>query len=89
LAKTNADGTLVWNKTYTGEEDQIGCSVVEATSGGYVVSGYAYTYNEYDECNYILLKTAFDGPLEWNCTYNNAQYDRAKIMVAARAEELQ
>jgi hypothetical protein len=36
LAKTNADGTLVWNKTYTGEEDQIGCSVVEATSGGYV-----------------------------------------------------
>ena len=83
LAKTSADGTLEWNKTYVGEDSQYGYSVVEATSGGYVVGGYAYTYNEENQVDYLLLKTAADGTLEWNNTYNNAQYDRARIMVAA------
>lgn len=83
LAKTSADGTLEWNKTYTGVESSYGYSVVQAVSGGYVVGGYTYTYTEDDYSDYILLKTAADGTLEWNMTYNNAQYDRARMMVAA------
>jgi uncharacterized delta-60 repeat protein len=83
LAKTSADGTMEWNKTYTGEDSRYGYSVVEAASGGYVVGGYAYTYTEDDQCDYILLKTTADGTLEWNNTYNNAQYDRARVMVTA------
>ena len=49
----------------------------------YVVGGYAYTNVEDNQCDYVLLKTAADGTLQWNNTYNNAQYDRARMMVAA------
>lgn len=83
LVKTSADGTIEWNKTYTGEDSQYGFSVLEVASGGYVVGGYAFTYAIDDQCDYILLKTTADGTLEWNKTYNNAQYDRARMMVAA------
>jgi hypothetical protein len=83
LAKTSADGTLEWNKTYVGEDSQYGVSVLEATSGGYVVGGYAYVSTEENQVDYLLLKTAADGTLQWNNTYNNVQYDRARMMVAA------
>jgi hypothetical protein len=82
LVKTSADGTIQWNRTYAGEESRYGYSVVEAASGGYVVGGHAYTYNTADnQCDYFLLKTTSDGTIEWNNTYNNANYDRARLMV--------
>jgi len=39
LIKTDASGNAIWQETYGGEDDAIGYSVLETSSGGYVVVG--------------------------------------------------
>lgn len=83
LTKTTSDGTLVWNKTYSGTDSRFAYSVVEAASGGYVMAGYGYSFASDDQSDFVLMKTAADGTLEWNKTYSNTEYDLAKAMVVS------
>jgi hypothetical protein len=65
LVKTDADGEMLWNKTY-GEntEYEMAYSMVRTSDGGYVIAG-KQSGNGY---NFWLVKTDEYGNMEWNNT---------------------
>ncbi len=64
LYKLNAQGTLVWTKTFGGNSSKLfGMGLVEANSGGYVLAGAV-------DRDGWLAKTDTNGNLQWSQTYN-------------------
>ena len=43
LIKTDSEGDTLWTRIYGGEGPDCGCSVREASDGGYIVAGYTST----------------------------------------------
>ena len=68
LIKTNADGDLQWNQTYSGLEQGIADSLIQTNDGGYALAGYSYSMNE-SGINVWLVKTDSNGNISWNQTY--------------------
>src|SRR5665647_2503065 len=42
LVKTNADGDLQWNQSYSSLEQSVADSLVQTSDGGYALAGYTY-----------------------------------------------
>ncbi len=68
LIKTDASGTLLWNKTYGGV---LGNSVIESDDG-FLILGYSYFEGNYD---FYLVKTDLSGNLQWTKTYGDINSD--------------
>lgn len=77
LVKTDAMGTMEWNKTYGGIKEDIGNSVIQTSDGGYAISGYTWSFGDGTPltANVYLVKTDSSGILEWNKTYGGADND--------------
>jgi hypothetical protein len=70
LVKTDVDGNLLWNQTYSGIGQAITDAIVQASDSGYAMTGY--TYSLADQTGGLaawVVKTDFSGNLEWNKTY--------------------
>jgi len=68
LVKTDASGIMQWNQTYGGANNDQGYSVVQTSDGGYVVTGYTYSYGA-GLADVWLVKTDSAGTAQWNQTY--------------------
>jgi hypothetical protein len=74
VVKTDSNGMLQWNKTYSFTGDQTFSSVIAASDGGYVLAGY----EDLDLGNdtwltcLSLMKIDAVGNLLWNQTYGNS-----------------
>jgi hypothetical protein len=68
LVKTNADGDMQWNQSYSGLEQSIADSLVQTSYGGYALTGYTYLMTEggHSDC---IVKSDSNGTLSWNQTY--------------------
>jgi hypothetical protein len=73
LIKTDASGTLEWEKTYGGIYNDFGNSALQTTDGGFIIAGYTYSYGAGDTDVY-LIKTDSNGNHEWEKTYGGASY---------------
>jgi len=72
LVKTNAYGNMEWNRTYGGADFEGAYSLVQLSDGGFALAGYSYMFAFGDRFNEgLLVKTDFDGNLEWSQTYGN------------------
>jgi len=73
LIKTDGDGNLLWNRTYSSEGVDYGRSVKQTSDGGYVITGYTRAFaisgGDSDDCAVWLFKTDEDGDVEWSRTY--------------------
>jgi predicted secreted protein len=80
LVKTDAYGTLQWNQTYGGTDNEVACSMIKTLDEGYALAGYTASYGagKYD---FWLVKTDSSGNQQWNQTYGGADYDYAYSMV--------
>jgi hypothetical protein len=77
LIKTDANGNLLWNKTYGGIVDDMANCVIQTTDGGYVVVGGTsptYFKNGTGTCDLMLVKTDSSGSLQWSKTYAAETY---------------
>jgi len=79
ILKLDAQGNLVWAKTFGGSTSEEAYSISEWSNGkdqGYVVAGYSYSYStNYD---FLVLKMDSNGNLNWAKTLGAGSIDMAK-----------
>jgi hypothetical protein len=75
LLKTDANGNIIWAKTYGGAYDDYALSVQQTSDGGYIVAGYTASFGVGGDV--LLIKTDAFGNLQWAKTYGGAYDDYA------------
>jgi hypothetical protein len=74
LVKTDANGNVVWEKTYGGAHTDYGYSVHQTSDGGYIVAGFTASFGAGGGDVY-LIKTNADGDTLWTKTYGGTYND--------------
>ena len=74
LIRTDADGNEEWNKTFGGENDDVGISVHFTIDDGYIIAGSTNSYGA-GNSDVWLIKTDAFGNEEWNITFGKEYND--------------
>jgi hypothetical protein len=74
LLKTNANGSLLWQKSYGGDKDEHGNSITRAAGGGYVIAGDTESYGN-GSSDVYLVKTDHNGDMQWERTFGGDKAD--------------
>ena len=77
ILKLNSDGSIDWQKTYGGEDDDKTYSIQQTIDGGYIVAGETWSFGEGISDAWIL-KLNSDGSIDWQKTYGGEVFDRAR-----------
>ncbi|MFZ8825540.1 MAG: hypothetical protein ACO2OT_01695 [Candidatus Caldipriscus sp.] len=76
LIKTDANGNIIWAKTYGGTDYDWASSVQQTSDGGYIVAGYTGSFGAGWE-DIFLIKTDANGNIQWAKTYGGTSIDGA------------
>lgn len=68
LLKYNALGDTTWSRTYGGPLVDAGTSVSVTADGGFIITGYTYSFGV-ESCDVYLVKTDAEGDTLWTRTY--------------------
>jgi len=71
LIKTDANGNIIWAKTYGGAGDDVASSVQQTSDGGYIVAGFTESFGAGGA---FLVKTDANGNIIWAKTYGGTSY---------------
>jgi len=80
LIRTDATGTRIWDKTLGGSEWDDGCSVVQASDGGFVVVGSTQSFGAGD-WDAWLIRTDATGTRIWDRTLGGSEEDYGQSVV--------
>jgi len=76
LLKTDALGNLLWEKTFGGQQDDVGMSVLQSRDGGFIVAGRTASFGQGGD-DMWLLRTDSEGVELWNATFGGREDDAA------------
>jgi len=85
LVKTDAAGTMQWNKRYGGTNWDVAYSVVQTSDGGYAIAGVTESFGAGYK-DFWLVKTDSAGTMQWNKTYGEGSWDAAHSVVQTNDE---
>lgn len=82
VARLDADGNLLWNKTYGGTADDRGEAIKATTDGGFIITGYSRSSDEdvtansgfYDQW---IVKLDASGNIQWEKSFGFSGSDQA------------
>jgi len=74
LIRTDAEGDTVWTRTYGGGNGEQGNSVAPTADGGYIVTGYTWSFGA-GVADVYLIKTNAAGDTDWTRTYGGTSGD--------------
>jgi predicted secreted protein len=77
LVKTDADGTMLFNKSYGGTSFDTAHALVQTTDGGYALAGDTYIDGFHQSW---LVKTDENGTMQWNKTYARNQCEALALV---------
>lgn len=77
LIRTDAQGNLLWSKTYGTPDNDMARGVAVTPDGGFAVVGYTETTSEFDA---VIFKTDSLGNLEWARRYDDSTMDGASFI---------
>ena len=80
LLKLDANGNILWSRTYGGEENDYGFSVIQTIEGGFALTGYTSSYGA-GSADAWLIKTDAYGKVEWEHTYGETNTDVANTLI--------
>ncbi|MCK4279785.1 MAG: hypothetical protein KAW94_04340 [Candidatus Thorarchaeota archaeon] len=65
LTRTNSDGEMIWNKTYSSPSlgSELGYSLIEVSTGGYLIAGRTAAHEAW------IMRTDASGVMVWNSTF--------------------
>jgi len=72
LIKTDANGDLLWTKSFGGLSFDAGYEVLQTIDGGYIITGTIYSSGSNDVC---LIKTDANGDSLWTKTFGGTGND--------------
>jgi hypothetical protein len=76
LVKTDGLGTMEWNNTYGGPDEDYAYALVQTSDGGYAIAGDTRSY-DVGNGDFWLVKTDANGIMQWNHTYGGPGEDVA------------
>jgi len=77
LIKTDSNGNKEWDETFGGTDVDYGESVHKTDDGGYIVTGYTYSYGV-GSSDVWMIKTESNGTEQWNKTFGGIDSDFGK-----------
>ena len=84
LLKLNAVGDIVWWKSFGGPEEDVANSVMEASDGGFIITGYTKSFPKPGDTSgapdAYLIKTDALGELDWEMTFGGPGEDRGMFV---------
>ncbi|MFH1863090.1 MAG: choice-of-anchor D domain-containing protein [bacterium] len=79
LIKTNANGDSLWKRTFGGINLDYGMSVQPTTDGGYIATGYTWSFGA-GSADVWLIKVSAAGDSLWSKTFGGSQYDAGRCV---------
>ncbi len=92
VLKINADGELLWSKSFGGSGVEMGTSI-QTISDGYILAGCTGSGGEsgvsagFGGNEFWVLKLDLDGDLVWEKTYGGKRHDAAKSILVSNNDE--
>ncbi len=82
LVKTDSDGSCQWEKTIGGPGVDVGCDVLEADDGGFVICGYTESWGA-GEDDFYFVRTDAQGDTLWTKTFGGARSETGRSLCAS------
>lgn len=76
VLKLKGDGTVQWQKSYGGYDDEAADLIYQTSDGGYVVTGFTASFGA-GVIDVWVLKLREDGTVQWQKTYGGYDEDEA------------
>ncbi|WP_223606640.1 T9SS type A sorting domain-containing protein [Chryseobacterium sp. OSA05B] len=82
IVKLDASGTLQWQKSLGGSNQDVANSVRQTSDGGYIVAGESYSNNgdvtgNHGISDYWIVKLDASGNIQWQKSLGGTSYERA------------
>ncbi|WP_304289996.1 hypothetical protein [Capnocytophaga leadbetteri] len=88
ILRVTADGDVLWNKSYGGEQDDAPKGIIQTADGGFLVVGESRSLgvdlngDNHGDWDAWVIKLKADGSLEWQKSYGGNKVDRALKAIA-------